>query len=433
MKTNVSEKKKSFIYVLFIISSFFLYIVLTGSKNLYVAEKTTLNTLGFGSLTELAMTMEYYFYAYAAMQILLIFFIKKINVKWFLTSTVALSAILTVLVAFTETLTQHNVIYIANGFLQAGIWSCLLKLLSAKLPMRYIALANTLMSAGPAVSGIVSYGTAAAFGDAWRAPFAFLGALLLFAVGLYFYAVGSVDRLPKEIDERIIVKKDGTCEAIKEKEDNDFIHLDSRVRVIVFYLASAVMSFFVTSLFFMLNNNIDVFFKEIGGFSNDHSKLLTIFVPVTIVIGPMLTVNSCEKHKNFILVGAAYFGISAILAFLAVFLFNSHIVISMLILILFLVTVNGARTITLSIVSLKMRKKIDTGVLSATLNSMASIASGVAPRFLATILDNDGFGVVESWRISFISVFALNAFIVVAILLLALWVYLINRKKPQNI
>lgn len=430
MKTT--EKKSSFKYILFIISSFFLYIVLTGSKNLYVAEKTTLNTLGIGSLTELAMTMEYYFYAYAAMQVALIFFIKKINVKWFLTITVSLSAVLTVFVAFTNSIVEHNVIYIANGFLQAGIWSCLLKLLSAKLPMRYLPMANKLMSAGPAVAGIVSYGTAAAFGDAWRAPFAFLGGLLLFAVLLYFYAVSAVDRLPKDVDELVIVKADGTREAVKSREENDFIHLDSRVRVIVFYIVSAIMSFFVTSLFFMLNNNVDVFFKEIGGFSNDVSKLLTIFVPITIVVGPMLTVNSCEKHKNFILVGGSYFGVSAILSLLIVFFFDAHIVFSMILLIAFLIVCNGARTITLSIVALKMRKKIDTGVLSVTLNAAASLASGIAPKFLASILDNESLSANASWQISFISVFALNVFIVVAILLIELWVYLINRKPKKQ-
>ena len=81
MTNQVSEKRKNFYCVLFALSSFFLYIILTGAKNLYVAEKTTLNTLGFGSLTELAMTMEYYFYAYAAMQIILILSEQKI-VKW---------------------------------------------------------------------------------------------------------------------------------------------------------------------------------------------------------------------------------------------------------------------------------------------------------------------------------------------------------------
>ncbi|MBQ7333230.1 MAG: MFS transporter [Clostridia bacterium] len=432
MKQAATEKRKNFWCIIFILSSFLLYIVLTGSKNLYVAEKTTLETLGFGSYIELAMTMEYYFYAYAAMQVLLIFFMKRINVKWFLTATISVSALLTIYVAFSQTLVEHYVIYIANGFLQAGIWGCLLKLISDSLPMRFLPFANKLMSAGPAVAGIVSYGTAAAFGDEWRTPFIVLGVLLLLAVGLYFFAATKVSRMPKEEDELVIFKANGTREEVNAREENDFIHLDSRLRVIIFYIVAAIMSFFITSLFFMLNNNIDAFFKEIGGFSNDIAKLITILVPISIVIGPIVTVNSCEKHKNFILVGAVYFGISALLSLLIVFLYDAHIVISTILLLAFLIVCNGARTITLSIVAIKMRKKIDTGVFSTTVNATSSIASGFAPRFLASILDNESLSVTESWQMSFISVFALNAFIVVAILLIELWVYLANRKKESN-
>ena len=314
MKTKeLSESRKNVSYVLFIIASFFLYIILTGSKNLYVAEKTTLNTLGFGSLTELALTMEYYFYAYALTQVVLIFFIKKINVKWFLTVTVSASALLTVYVAFSQSLVEHYVIYIANGFLQAGIWSCLFKLFGEYLPMRFLPFANKLMASGPAVAGIISYGFAAAFGDEWRTPFATLGVILLLAVVAYFVTESRVYRIQKGEEKR---RLSSTNEVTADEEDNDFIHLDSKLRIFVFYVVSSVMSFLVTSLFFMLNNNIDVFFKEIGGFSNDVSKLLTILVPITIVVGPMLTVSSCEKHKNFILVGAVYFGISAFLSLL---------------------------------------------------------------------------------------------------------------------
>ena len=91
-------------------ASFFLYIVLTGAKNLYTAEKTTLATV-FGHLdnplTALAATMEYYFYAYALTQVALVFVMKKINIKWFLTATVGVSAVLTVLMAWTNTIYEH--------------------------------------------------------------------------------------------------------------------------------------------------------------------------------------------------------------------------------------------------------------------------------------------------------------------------------------
>ena len=44
--TNGSAKKKNSIYYFLIITAFLTYIVLTGAKNLYVAEKTTMYDLG---------------------------------------------------------------------------------------------------------------------------------------------------------------------------------------------------------------------------------------------------------------------------------------------------------------------------------------------------------------------------------------------------
>ena len=127
MEIENNTKGRSFAYGLLIFASVFLYVILTGSKNLYTAEKTTLYGLGtFGNLTDLASTMEYYFYTYAAMQIALIFFVKKINIKWFLTVTIALSAVMTVIVPFTNEIGQHYILFSINGVLQAGIWGCLL-------------------------------------------------------------------------------------------------------------------------------------------------------------------------------------------------------------------------------------------------------------------------------------------------------------------
>ena len=127
MTDRIVEKKREHAYFLLIFASFFMYIILTGAKTLYTAEKTTLSELGsFGNLTDLATTMEYYF------------FMKRMNIKWFLTVTLGISAVITCAVAFTETIEQHYVLYAVNGLMQAGIWGCSLKVLSDSLPMRLL-------------------------------------------------------------------------------------------------------------------------------------------------------------------------------------------------------------------------------------------------------------------------------------------------------
>lgn len=434
MEEKINLRKRKFAYFMLIFSTIFLYVVLTGSRNLYTAEKTTLYGLGiFGDFTDLASTMEYYFYTYAAMQIFLIFFVKKLNMKWFLTSTIGVSALLVGAVAFTSGIIQHYLIFSVNGVLQAGIWGCMLKVLSMHLPTRLLPLANQLMSAGPAVAGALAYGIAAAFGDDWKTPFMMIAIVLLFAVVLYFVSVTAMEKFPREIEMHHIVHSDGTEEEILCDDENDFIHLDTKKRVIVFYIASTILSFLFTTLYFAVSNNLDIYLKEVGEFSNDKAKLLTIFAPVFAVIGPFLCVRMCEKQKDFIKVCTLYFGASMLVSFLLIFLFDKSTGVSLALVVLFIVLVNGGRSVTLSIASLRMRSKIDTGVHSTTVNAVASVASGFAPKIVTRVLDDNSYSTQESWKISFIVIFVIGLITVAMLVGCMLWVKLANQKREKSI
>ena len=190
-----------------------------------------------------------------------------------------------------------------------------------------------------------------------------------------------------------------------------------------------LMGFLFTSLYFMINNNLTYYLSDIGGFTDTQSKLLTIFAPICAVVGPFLTVASCEKHRNFILVCASYFGTALLFATLLLFLFDANVVISLILLVLFLVSVNGGRSVTLSIASLRMRRKIDTGVYSTAVNAISSIASGLSPKIIATILDANNADRTHGWQISFIIIFVWTFTVVLLLIGAALLVRFINRKK----
>ena len=154
MEEVILNKKRNRAYWMLIISSFILYITMTSAKNLYVAEKTTFASLGtFGTLTDLAATMEYYFYTYAAAQLFMVLMMKCLNLKWYVTLCLGASAVITVLMSFTGNIVQHYVLYTVNGFFQACLWGCQIKVFSLYLPKRLLPAENQLASAGPAVAG----------------------------------------------------------------------------------------------------------------------------------------------------------------------------------------------------------------------------------------------------------------------------------------
>lgn len=421
MEKSLGKKGVNFRYWLLIISSFIMYIMLTGSKNLYTANKTTFYSLGtFGNLTDIATTLEYYFYTYAVMQFCLIFFSKKINVKWFLCLTVGASAILTILVAFTSTIVHHYIIYSINGALQAGIWGFIFKNLSKYLPLKFLAKGNGLMSAGPASAYTLSYLVAALFGDNWSLPYIVLGFILFVSVILYFIAVTLVSKIEKNQDNLLTQNN-------VELED-PLLKLDSKSSTVLFFLTSVFIGIVITSVYFMLSNNLDFFLKEVGSFSNSKCKLLTIIATVSTAFGPIFTVYLCEKHHNFILVGGFLCIISSAFLFTLTLFLDVNVILSLSLFVIFLIITNGARSISLSIVSLKERSVIDTGTYTLAVNSFASIAAGVAPKLLSKIIDNPALSIVQSWRLSFtISLIAIST---LSILLLTIG-FTINKKNKS--
>ncbi len=428
------DKRRLTAYRFLIFASFFLYIILTASKNIYVAEKLSLVETGkFGTLTDLASTMEYYFYTYAATQIILCFFMKKLNIKWFLTIMLSISGVLTIVIAFTQNITQQWIIFAINGIAQAGIWGCVIKILGKYLPEKMLPSANKLMTSGPAVAGVIAYGTSAAFGDSWPIPFILLGSLLLFAVATYFISVTVVSKYPREIEVLHVVNKDGSEQDVLKSDDNDFIHLNSKKRVVVFYIASIVMGLLVTAFFFSLNNILDVYLRDIGGFNPTTAKLLTVLAPVLIIVGPFFTVNACEKHKNFLWVAVVIFSISLIFPLLLIFLFDiDFIYLPLAIYLGFLIFTNGGRSISLSIAALKVRDKIDTGIYSSLVNASASISTGIAPKILTKIIDNPNLSTRQNWLNSFIVTLCIGVFTVLLLIALALWVRRLNKKDKQK-
>jgi predicted MFS family arabinose efflux permease len=256
-----------------------------------------------------------------------------------------------------------------------------------------------------------------------------MGIISLSSVFIYCIAVSFVEKFPKEEEVHHAVLSLGTEADVDGEEDNDFIGLNSKKRVAIFFAASMVMGFLFTSLYFMVNNNLDMYLKEIGGFSNSIAKTLTIFAPVCAVVGPLMTVRSCERHKNFIAVAAFYFGVALLSVLVMLLVFDKSVSVSLALLVLFLVFVNGGRSVTLSIASLKMRKKIDTGVYSTAVNAVSSIASGISPKFIAMILDNESYSLTESWRISFLLIFA---FIFASVALLGVFIFLIKRLNKKD-
>jgi hypothetical protein len=166
--------------------------------------------------------------------------------------------------------------------------------------------------------------------------------------------------------------------------------------------------------------------------SNDLAKWLTIVSPLLATLGPVIVVRLCEWHRNFITVCAVAFTLSLVLMLLITLFFEQNVILSLVLLSLYLVVVNGGRSVSLSIAALRMRERIDAGVYTTLINAAASIVAGVAPKLITSILDREELSVSESWQSAFFTVLIWNAVIVVALFSLRFAVKLLNRRDEKR-
>ena len=410
----ISEKKKNAVYWFLIFASFFVWVIMMGSKNVYVAEIEVI--MGAFNVTEKAkanLAMTYYFITYAAVQILLFFILNKLNIKWFMLVSIGLSGIVTVIIGFATAMWQLWWILALNGILQAGVWACCMAVLKKYLPIKFIPVANTILNMGTAVAGVISYGTPALFVNAgrWDLPFIILGIILSVSAVLFFLAVTMAAKLPKE--ERIAQNNAVSSET---KAEQPIFDLASDKRKALFFILTFVMSLLIHALFYGVMNWMPSLLidKNVFALSPSAGILITVLAPIVTSVGPIIAVVNCEKHKNFVSVAFVYLSISLVFALLLALFCKTNLILSILLLIVFLSVVQCAVTVVLSIVSFKMSKFINVGAHGGLMNAAGAIAAGFTPTIIGAVIDGSG------WNISYWVIFALNLALVsiIAVMLL---------------
>jgi hypothetical protein len=199
---------------------------------------------------------------------------------------------------------------------------------------------------------------------------------------------------------------------IKTKKDN-----------IVFYSLVLFYAFFLTSLYYSIMNFITSTLVEVHGVSQDVSIYVSIIAPMAIVSGPMMTISACERTKNIIRQAIIFLLIQLPLPILLAFLYNVNVILYLILAVIFVVLANGIKAIVLSVLAFKMKKQINVGSYCAISNAVASLAAGVAPVIMGTIID------LKGWQAGY---FTIISVIVIMIISLTTINVLLNKKTNKG-
>jgi len=416
---------------LLIFACFFMYTTSMAAKGVFAAESKYIKELWkIADYSLVSMTNTFYFVTYGLVQVGLFFIMKRINVRKYMIYSIPFAALSMILMGVAENIYVMWIFFGLTGAFQAGIYCGCTYMLTENLPTKLLSPANKIMNVGYAVGTLVSYGLCGVCvgNDLWRLPYFLLGGLFFVAV-IVFAIIVSIATRYKRINEKLdsMIKWDKVNARTSDFEDKPLFTLETKKKVALFYVVDMVMSFFITSLFYMVMNYITSLLVDVHGVPDDISIYVSMLAPAAIAIGPTIAITLCDRDRDFIREGL--YMLLALLPFpiLLAFFYDVNMYLALALSIAFIVIANGVKAVVLSVMSFRMRKIINSGSYSAISNALASLAAGVAPTISGAIIDTAGWA-ANYWAITGLVVALIGATIIIDVIIRKSF----NRKYGMN-
>ncbi len=414
---NVDQKRYKYGKLL-IFACFFLYTASMAAKGVFGAQMKFLVDLWGLEYATASMANTYYFVTYGLVQVGLFFVMSKISMRKYILMTVPFATITTMLIGLSTGIEQIWIYFGLSGAFQAGIYAGCNVMLTRYLPVKLLTKANTIMTLGYATGTIIAYLLSALFvgfgGDAWRIPYFISGGIFLLSVivfGIIVFTARRFAKINNYLDDKYIqeVKK----KKVNALDDADpLISVNTKKKSITFYFVDLVMVFLITALYYSIMNYITSLLVDVYNMPQNTSIYVSIIAPIAIAVGPIITIRSCDHHKDFIRQAILFSLIILPVPLVLAFVFNLNIILALVLSLFYIVFANGVKAIALSVTAFKMRKVMNVGAYSAISNAVASVSAGVTPTIIGAVIDNYG------WQASYFVTFGLTALVVLLMLLI---------------
>lgn len=415
---NLRKSQNLLIYI-----CVFMYLMMMASKSIFTAEIVEIIDVFQTTAAKASLANLYYYATYAIMQVTLVFFIDKINIKVYLGITVTCSALISICIGtighFGAEIGFIFILFTLNGFLQAGIYGCSIKLFNRYLSIDYYYKGIKLINGAQIIATVVSYGLSSLFValGRWDIPFIIIGAIFLLSAIIFVLNIGkAVKNIKKYKGVREEKKQEN---APKEKIKGSKF---SKRYLYVYILIMCIISLLSNSAYYGINNWFSKLLYDVYAFPKTYSILVSVGINLILTVVSVLCIEICSKARNYYIYSIVGFVCAICFALLLTIMYHSNIVVAVILCLFFLLFNNWARVPYTSITAYKLRECIEPEKYTLILNAVASVAAGVAPTILSLMFESFG------WGLSFISV-AIMGVVLVCLVLSAL---LIDKKLFKN-
>ena len=419
---------------IFMFTCALFYILSVAAKGIFAAEIHYIRDIWKLNEMQVELANTLYFITYGLVQIILFIFMEKINIIKYAFVTVPISAIVSIAMGLVSGIKGIWVLFALVGVFQAGMWCTCNYLVTKYVPRKLLPSANKLLASGYAIGTAISFVVSSFFIglDMWRVPYFILGGMLLVCTIVLIYQtrlIARYSRINKKLDikQMMLESKENSSNNLEPVAmiEKPIFSLSSNKRKVIFYTAILLVSFLLNGLYYGVMSFVTRVLSDVYALPKDISGYITTIIPIIIILGPLITINSCEKQKDFIKVAVKYLFIILPLPILLVIFYDKSMVVYLALIVAYLILANGIRVILNNVVGFKMKDYLNVAAFVALINAFASISASVWPLIIAYIKDNGTWGETY-WAIAIMVVVVLLATIVIDLLVRRIY------KKDNN-
>lgn len=394
----------------FMFACMIFYILSVAVKGVFAAEVRYIIEIWGLTQAQVQLANTFYFIAYGAVQILLFVFMHKINIKTYVFITIPISCLMSIAMGLATNIKMIWVFFAGVGIFQAGMFCACNYLLTKYLPEKLLPTANKWIASSHAVGTAISYVITAFFVglNLWRVPYFLLSGLLLISTVYLIYqtkVIAKFNKINKKLDAKQVLmeSKQITPKDLPiQTREKPIFSLSTKKRKIMFYVIVLVFSLLVNGLYYGSMNFITSVLVDVYAFPQDASIYVSTVIPIIIILGPMLTINACEKRKNFVSEAIKFLLILLPFSIVLALFYKANAVLYILLIVVYLILANGIRVIINNVITFKLKDSINVASFSALTNAFASISASVWPLIIAFIKDNSNWAITY-WTISILT------------------------------
>ncbi|MBR3864330.1 MAG: MFS transporter [Clostridia bacterium] len=365
-----------------------------------------------------------FFISYGVGQVVHGLLCKKYNPRYSIAIALFVSALMNLSLGFigVEHFNLLKYCWLLNGFVQAILWSSIIRLLNENLPKNYLSIALLMLSLPVSLGTFSIYGLSAlisALSISFKTVFFISGGLLLVMCIIWFSLVDylkSKSKIERDLEQDEQNLTDSKTEEAKNNAPNN-----SFILIFAILALLAIANNFVKD---GLTTWMPTILKDIYSLDNSISTFLTLFLPFFAVFGSTVALFMNKKLKNYVLVCGVFYIIALILFLLVLIFLNLQTwILPLICFILVAMAMSGVNNIITSIFPMLYASKGSAGTLAGVLDGFCYVGSAITAY---------GLGAISEKFVNWNTVFYLFIAVCAIMMLICLVYYLLTKNSKQK-